>query len=214
MIADVALDPYTTHGHDGILNDSGDVDNDQTLLALQQQALILAKSGADIISPSDMMDGRIGAIRDILDNNGFGNVAILSYAAKFASNLYAPFRDAVGSRGVLRGDKKTYQLNPANIAEAMRETQLDINENADIIMVKPATLYLDIIKSISINNPNIPLFCYHVSGEYSMLHLFSKQTAIPFMQLYDEALIAMKRAGARAIITYGADEWIKHYNQS
>jgi porphobilinogen synthase len=204
VMADVALDPYTSHGHDGILNAAGDVDNDATLGALITQALVLARAGVDVIAPSDMMDGRIGALRAALDDAGFSGVSLLSYTAKFASHLYGPFRDAVGSGGVLRGDKKTYQMNPANAGEALREAAEDIAESADMLMVKPATFYLDVLYRLS-QSTDVPVFAYHVSGEYAMLHALAQQTGTPFAALYHEALLSIKRAGARGIITYGAE---------
>ena len=169
-IADVALDPYTDHGHDGILFDSK-VDNDQTLKLLQDQALLLAQSGADVLAPSDMMDGRVRVIRDILESNGFVDIVILSYAAKYASSFYGPFREAVGSSANLgKASKKTYQMNVANLDEALHETAMDIEEGADIVMVKPGTAYLDVVHAIK-SEFQIPTFVYQVSGEYSMLQL-------------------------------------------
>ena len=169
-IADVALDPYTDHGHDGILLDSK-IDNDQTLKLLQDQALLLAQSGADVLAPSDMMDGRVRLIRDILESNGFVDTVILSYAAKYASSFYGPFREAVGSSANLgKASKKTYQMNVANLDEALHETAMDIEEGADIVMVKPGTAYLDVVHAIK-SEFQIPTFVYQVSGEYSMLQL-------------------------------------------
>jgi porphobilinogen synthase len=169
-IADVALDPYTDHGHDGVLSDSR-VDNDQTLKLLQDQALLLAQSGADVLAPSDMMDGRVKVIRNILESNGFVDTVILSYAAKYASSFYGPFREAVGSAANLgKASKKTYQMNFANLDEALHETAMDIEEGADIVMVKPGTAYLDVVHAIK-SKFQIPTFVYQVSGEYSMLKL-------------------------------------------
>lgn len=205
VIADVALDPYTTHGHDGILLDN-EIDNDQTIEALQNQALVLAKAGADIIAPSDMMDGRIMGIRKTLEENNFGHLTIISYAAKYASNFYGPFRNAVGSQNLLgASDKKTYQIDIRNSKEARLEIELDIAEGADIILIKPGMPYLDIIKEASMNF-DIPIFAYQVSGEYAMLKFASINNAIDFEKSLIESLICFKRAGARAIFTYGAIE--------
>lgn len=205
IIADVALDPYTAHGHDGILVDDV-IDNDLTIEALKNQALTLAKAGADIIAPSDMMDGRISAIRKMLEENNFGNLIIISYAAKYASNFYGPFREAVGSR-FLHGalDKKTYQMDSRNSKEALREIELDIAEGADIILIKPGMPYLDIIKAAS-SSFTIPVFAYQVSGEYAMLKFAAQNNALDFDKALIESLICFKRAGAKAIFTYGAIE--------
>lgn len=210
IICDVALDPYTSHGHDGILNDKkDDVDNDETIKILQKQALVLSKSGADILAPSDMMDGRIEAIRQYLEDNGYGYIPIISYAAKYASSFYSPFRDAIGSKKSLGNfDKKTYQMDFRNSKEAMREIDLDINEGADIIMIKPALPYLDIISKSSANY-HVPIFAYQVSGEYAMIKYASLNNALDFNQAMIEALTAMKRAGASAIFTYAAIEIAK-----
>lgn len=198
IICDVALDPYTTHGHDGIILNR-DVDNDQTVDLLTQQALNQANAGCDIIAPSDMMDGRVGAIRTALDKEGFQSTLILSYAVKYASAFYGPFRDAVGSAQNLgKADKTTYQMNPANNTEALREITLDIQEGADILMVKPGMPYLDIIKCVK-DNCHLPVFAYQVSGEYAMIH--SQENANALMA---ESLIAFKRAGASGILTYAA----------
>lgn len=203
IICDVALDPYTSHGHDGIVM-KGDVANDETIELLCKQAVLLAKAGADIVAPSDMMDGRVGAIRGSLDKAGFTHVMILSYAAKFASAFYGPFRDAVGSTSALKGaNKKTYQMNPANGQEAMREIALDIQEGADLVMVKPGMPYLDVIRETS-HRFSIPVFAYQVSGEYAMLKLAAEQGLGDYEALLLESLIAFKRAGARAILTYAA----------
>jgi porphobilinogen synthase len=202
VIADVALDPYTSHGHDGVLNKAGDVGNDITVALLSQQALLLAQAGADIVAPSDMMDGRIGAIRHALEAAGLHNTLILSYAVKYASTLYAPFRDAVGSQENFKGDKLTYQLPPASgQGLALREAMQDIQEGADMLMVKPATLYLDVLARLK-DALDIPLFAYHVSGEYAML----KQSGMPFLPALQESLLAIKRAGATAIVCYGTKE--------
>ena len=209
LICDVALDPYTTHGHDGILRDNCIV-NDETIEILSQQAIIQAEAGADIIAPSDMMDGRIGVIRDRLDNEGFGNTIILSYAAKFASNFYGPFRDAVGSSKSLgKTDKKTNQMNFQNSNEAIREVSMDINEGADMVMIKPALPYLDIISKVK-RKFNIPIFAYQVSGEYSMLKHAEKENSLNYKKCLYESLISIKRAGASAIFCYGAIDIAKN----
>ena len=208
VIADVALDPYTTHGHDGILNETGDVDNDLTLPALRDQALGLAKAGTDIIAPSDMMDGRIKVIRDALEQNDFVNTLILSYAAKYSSKFYGPFKDAVESAKFFGNKTKdTYQMPISNINEALQEVAMDIQEGADIVMVKPGMPYLDVVKAVK-DEFLIPTFVYQVSGEYSMLQtainegLLSKEVII-------ESLLAFKRAGADCILTYFAKDVAK-----
>ncbi len=203
VITDVALDPFTTHGQDGILDEAGYVDNDVTKDALVQQALSHARAGADVIAPSDMMDGRIGAIREALEANGFVNVQIMAYSAKYASAFYGPFRDAVGSAGNLKGgNKKTYQMDPANSDEALHEVALDIEEGADMVMVKPGMPYLDIVRRVK-DTFKVPTFAYQVSGEYAMM-----QAAIHNGWLSDEvileALLGFKRAGADGILTYFA----------
>ena len=208
IICDVALDPYTKHGHDGIIDENGTINNDLTIKYLVQQAKIQAESGADFISPSDMMDGRVQAIRRNLDRNNFSNIGIVAYSAKYVSSFYGPFRDAVGSKQMLIGNKKSYQMAIANQKEALAEAYLDINEGADILIVKPAMPYLDIISNIS-KNIQQPIFTYQVSGEYAMIYFAAKAGAIDFMQSMLEALISMKRAGARAIITYSALEVAK-----
>jgi porphobilinogen synthase len=209
LICDVALDPYTTHGHDGILKKNY-IANDETIEVLSQQALIQAEAGADIIAPSDMMDGRIGVIRDRLDNEGFGQTIILSYAAKFASNFYGPFRDAVGSSKTLgKTDKKTYQMDYKNSDEAIREVAMDINEGADMVMIKPALPYLDVISKIK-QKFNIPIFAYQVSGEFSMLKFGEKEKIIDYEKCLHESLIAIKRSGASAIFCYGAIDIAKN----
>ena len=202
IMCDVALDPYTSHGHDGLLK-SGKILNDETVEILIKQSLLQAEMGCDVISPSDMMDGRIGKIRKALDKNNFKHVQILSYAVKYASGFYGPFRDAVGSNNILKGDKKTYQMDCSNSLEALREVSLDIKEGADMVMVKPGLPYLDIIKLVK-DNFKIPVLAYQVSGEYSLIcnaikkKIMNKETIL-------ETLICFKRAGANAIITYFAD---------
>ena len=203
LMCDVALDPYTSHGHDGIVK-YGEIDNDETNKILVKQSILQAEMGCDVISPSDMMDGRIGLIRKSLDNNNFLNVCILSYAVKYASNFYGPFRDAVGSKRKLKIDKKTYQMDFKNSNEAYREIGLDIKEGADIVMVKPGMPYLDIIKNIK-DNFKIPIFSYQVSGEYSLLKNGIRNKIINNEAVL-ESLIAFKRAGASAIVTYFALE--------
>ena len=202
-MCDVALDPYTSHGHDGLIKDNY-VDNDSTVKVLVKQSLLQAEMGCDVIAPSDMMDGRIGEIRKSLDKNGFKKTQILSYAVKYASNFYGPFRDAVGSKKSLKSDKKNYQMDFNNSKEALREVALDISEGADFVMVKPGMPYLDIIKLVK-DNFKIPVFAYQVSGEYSLI-----QNAINNNLLNEEAivesLISFKRAGASAIVTYFADK--------
>ncbi len=202
IITDVALDPYTTHGHDGILE--GDkILNDATVAILCEQALNQARAGADIIAPSDMMDGRVGAIRKALDSEGFEDVAIMAYAAKYASCFYGPFRDAVGSKAALKGDKKTYQMNPANSDEALREVELDINEGADMVMVKPGMPYLDIAHRVK-ETFRIPTFAYQVSGEYAMLRHAADHGCFDFDTALLESLLGFKRAGCDGIFSYGA----------
>ena len=203
VMCDVALDPYTSHGHDGILVNKK-IDNDKTIKILVKQALLQAEMGCDVIAPSDMMDGRVGAIRKALDKRNFKNVSILSYAAKYASSFYGPFRDAVGSKTNLKSDKKTYQMDYRNSNEAFREIGLDVKEGADIVMVKPGLPYLDIIKSIK-DNFKIPVFAYQVSGEYSLIKNGIKNKIINDDAIL-ESLIAFKRAGASAIVTYFALE--------
>ena len=206
IMCDVALDPYTSHGHDGVFL-NGDVDNDETVKILSEQALIQASAGCDVLAPSDMMDGRIGVIRKTLDKNGFKHVQIISYAVKFASNYYGPFRDAVGSKNLLKGDKQTYQMDFKNSDEALREVTLDIKEGADMIIVKPGLPYLDIIQKIK-NKYKIPVIAYQVSGEYSMI-CNSIEKKILNQEAIIETLISFKRAGANAIITYFADKIAK-----
>ena len=202
IMCDVALDPYTSHGHDGIIN-SGYVLNDQTIKILINQSLLQAQMGCDILAPSDMMDGRIGQIRKALDKNGYEMTQILSYAVKYASNFYGPFRDAIGSKGLLKGNKKNYQMDYKNVDEALREVALDIKEGADMVMVKPGLPYLDIINSIK-KNFKIPVMAYQVSGEYSLLSNGISKGFIDENAVI-ESLIAFKRAGANAIVSYYAD---------
>ncbi len=202
IMCDVALDPYTSHGHDGVIK-SGYVLNDKTTEILIKQSLLQAQMGCDVIAPSDMMDGRIGKIRKFLDKNGYQMTQILSYAVKYSSNFYGPFREAVGSKGLLKGDKKTYQMDYRNSNEALREVALDVKEGADMIMVKPGLPYLDIIKLVK-DNFKIPVMAYQVSGEYSLLeNSISKK--IVDRDIILESLISFKRAGANAIISYYAD---------
>jgi porphobilinogen synthase len=205
LICDVALDPFTDHGHDGVLDDDGYVANDASLDVLEKQALVQAAAGVDIIAPSDMMDGRIGRIRKSLDDDGFQRTKILSYAAKYASHFYGPFRDAVDSLDYLKGDKKTYQMNPANADVAIREIAMDIGEGADMIMVKPGLPYLDIVK-LAKDEFHMPTFVYHVSGEYAMLQAAGQQGWINYRHTMLESLISFKRAGADGILTYAALE--------
>ncbi len=205
-MCDVALDPYTSHGHDGILK-GNEVDNDKTLKILVKQSLIQAQMGCDIIAPSDMMDGRVGEIRKALDKSNLKNTKILSYAVKYASNFYGPFRDAVGSKKKLKGDKKTYQMDFKNSNEALREVALDIKEGADMVMVKPGMPYLDIIRIVK-DNYKIPVFSYQVSGEYSLIKNGIKNKLINKNAIL-ESLISLKRAGSSAIVTYFALEIAK-----
>ena len=206
IIGDIALDPYTTHGQDGIIDENGYILNDITTEALVKQALSQAKAGVDIVAPSDMMDGRIGAIRDTLEKNGFVNTVILSYAAKYASNYYAPFRDAVGSTTNLgNADKGTYQMDFANGDEALKEVAADIKEGADIVMIKPGVAYLDIVYRVK-QKFKIPTFVYQVSGEYAMLKTAAKAGVIDEKKVVLETLIGFKRAGADAILTYYAKD--------
>ena len=202
IMTDVALDPYTSHGHDGILRNKR-ILNDETIEILIQQSLLQAQMGSDVIAPSDMMDGRIGEIRQELDNNSLKDIKILSYAVKYASSFYGPFRDAVGSKKSLKGDKKTYQMDFSNSEEALREVALDIKEGADLVMVKPGLPYLDIIKKVK-ENFKIPVLAYQVSGEYSLLMNGIKRGLISENSIY-ETLMSFKRAGANAIISYFAD---------
>jgi porphobilinogen synthase len=204
VLCDVALDPYTTHGHDGVIV-GDDVANDETVQILVRQALVHAHAGCDIIAPSDMMDGRVGAIRHALETNGFKNTLIMAYAAKYASAFYGPFRDAVGSAKGLTGSKRTYQMDPANSGEAMREVALDLAEGADMVMVKPGLPYLDIVHRVK-EAFQIPVFAYQVSGEYSMLKDAAERGWLDGEGAMLESLIAFKRAGASGILTYFAPE--------
>lgn len=203
VLTDVALDPYTSHGQDGLIDETGYVINDETVAVLVDQAVNQANAGADIIAPSDMMDGRIHAIRMALEMNGHPNVQIMSYAAKYASAFYGPFRDAVGSGGLLKGDKKAYQMDPANADEAMREVALDIAEGADSVMVKPGLAYLDIIYRVK-QRFDVPVFAYQVSGEYAMIEAAEAAGIGSRDALVLEKLIAFKRAGCSGVLTYHA----------
>jgi len=203
VLTDVALDPYTAHGHDGITDVSGYVLNDDTVTILAEQALVQAAAGADIVAPSDMMDGRVGAIRSALEQAGHVNVQIMAYAAKYASAFYGPFRDAVGSRGLLKGDKKSYQMDPANALEALREVALDLEEGADSVMVKPGLPYLDIIRRVK-ERFEVPVFAYQVSGEYAMIEAAAAAGAGERDALVLETLMAFKRAGCAGVLTYHA----------
>ena len=203
LLTDVALDPYTTHGHDGLVDAAGYVVNDATADALVQQALNQARAGSDVIAPSDMMDGRIGAIRAALEGEGFANTQIMSYAAKYASAFYGPFRDAVGSRGLLKGDKKTYQMDPGNAEEALREVALDLAEGADSVMVKPGLPYLDIVQRVKARF-EVPVFAYQVSGEYAMIEHAVAAGAADRDAMVLETLMAFKRAGCAGVLTYHA----------
>lgn len=203
VLTDVALDPYTTHGHDGLVDTAGYVVNDRTADALVQQALNQARAGSDIVAPSDMMDGRIGLIRSALEGEGHVNVQIMSYAAKYASAFYGPFRDAVGSRGLLKGDKKSYQMDSANAEEALREVALDLAEGADTVMVKPGLPYLDIIQRVR-TRFEVPVFAYQVSGEYAMIEAAVAAGAGERDALVMETLMAFKRAGCSGVLTYHA----------
>ena len=203
VLTDVALDPYTSHGQDGLIDDAGYVLNDATVEVLVRQALNQAAAGADVIAPSDMMDGRIGAIRAALEGAGHPNVQIMSYAAKYASAFYGPFRDAVGSRGLLKGDKKTYQMDPGNSEEALREVALDLAEGADSVMVKPGLPYLDIVRRVK-ERFEVPVFAYQVSGEYAMIEHAAAAGAGERDALVLETLLAFKRAGCAGVLTYHA----------
>jgi porphobilinogen synthase len=203
VLTDVALDPYTAHGHDGLVDDRGYVMNDATVEVLVGQSLNQAEAGADIIAPSDMMDGRIGIIRNALEGNGHINVQIMAYAAKYASAFYGPFRDAVGSRGLLKGDKKTYQMDPANAEEAIREVGLDLSEGADSVMVKPGLPYLDIVRRVK-DAFEVPVFAYQVSGEYAMIEAAVAAGAAERDPMVLETLMAFKRAGCSGVLTYHA----------
>ena len=212
LITDVALDPFTTHGQDGLVNQDGYVMNDETIEVLTRQALSHAEAGADIVAPSDMMDGRIGAIRQALEAQNYSNTLILAYSAKYASSFYGPFRDAVGSAGMLgKGNKYSYQMDPANSDEAMREIQLDLQEGADMVMVKPGMPYLDIIRRVK-DSYGVPTFAYQVSGEYAMLKAAAMNGWLDEKHVVLESLLAFKRAGSDAILTYYAKsvaQWLQ-----
>ena len=203
VLTDVALDPYTSHGHDGMIDEAGNVLNDDTVKILVDQALVQAEAGADIVAPSDMMDGRVAAIREALEDGGHQNVAIMAYAAKYASAFYGPFRDAVGSRGRLQGDKRGYQMDPANIDDALREVELDLAEGADFVMVKPGLPYLDVVARVR-DEFGVPTFAYQVSGEYAMIEHAAAAGAGDRDALILETLLAFKRAGATGVLTYHA----------
>jgi porphobilinogen synthase len=203
VLTDVALDPYTEHGHDGLIDDRGRVLNDATMAVLVEQALVLARAGANVIAPSDMMDGRVGAIRHALERGGFHDVQIMAYAAKYASAFYGPFRDAVGSGGLLKGDKRGYQMDPANAEEALREVALDLAEGADSVMVKPGLPYLDIVRRVK-ERFEVPVFAYQVSGEYAMIEAAVAAGAGDRDALVLETLLAFRRAGCSGVLTYHA----------
>lgn len=212
LIADVALDPFTSHGHDGLVDGKGYVLNDATVDILCQQALVQAQAGVDIIAPSDMMDGRVGAIRTALDESGLTLTRIMAYSAKYASAFYGPFRDAVQSGGLLKGDKKTYQMDPANSDEALREVALDISEGADMVMVKPGLPYLDIIRRVK-DDFAVPTFAYQVSGEYAMAKAAAANGWLDGDAILMEMLLSFKRAGADGILTYAALDVAKALNR-
>jgi porphobilinogen synthase len=205
IMTDVALDPFTDHGHDGLIDDEGMMLNDATIERLVAQAIVEARAGADVVAPSDMTDGRVGAIRAGLDGAGFQDVAIMSYAAKYASAFYGPYRDAIGSKGALKGDKKTYQMDPGNSDEALREVALDIAEGADMVMVKPGMPYLDIVRRVK-DAFGVPTFAFQVSGEYAMMEAAIANGWLDGERVRMEALMCVKRAGADGIITYWALE--------
>jgi len=203
LVTDIALDPYTSHGHDGLVDGSGRVVNDATVEKLAHQVLVLAEAGADIVAPSDMMDGRVGAIRAALEREGHHDVQIMAYAAKYASAFYGPFRDAVGSAGRLKSDKKSYQMDPANALEALREVALDLAEGADSVIVKPGLPYLDIIRRVK-ERFEVPVFAFQVSGEYAMIEAAAAAGAGERDAMLIETLIAFRRAGASGVLTYHA----------
>jgi porphobilinogen synthase len=203
ILTDVALDPYTSHGQDGLVDDRGRILNDETIEVLVGQSLNQAAAGADIIAPSDMMDGRVGVIRAALEDAGHQDIQIMAYSAKYASAFYGPFRDAVGSRGLLKGDKKTYQMDPANAEEALREVALDLAEGADSVMVKPGLPYLDIVRAVK-ERFEVPVFAYQVSGEYAMIEAAAAAGVGDRDGLVMETLLAFKRAGCSGILTYHA----------
>lgn len=208
VMADVALDPFTNHGHDGLVNEQGEILNDETIHCLVQMALMMAEAGVDFVAPSDMMDGRVGVIRNALDQAGYEQVGILSYSAKYASSLYAPFRQAINTR--LRfGDKKTYQMDPANCREALLEAALDEEEGADILMIKPASLYLDVIAKLRASTHR-PIAAYHVSGEYAMVMAAHQAGYLDATSVFYETLLSIKRAGADLIFTYAASHLLEH----
>ena len=213
VITDVALDPYTSHGHDGVLDGAGVILNDETIAILCRQALSLAQAGVDCVAPSDMMDGRVGAIRRALDAAGHDDVQILSYAAKYASGFYGPFRDAIGTNATLIGDKRTYQMDPANSDEALREVALDIAEGADMVMVKPGMPYLDIVRRVK-DTFGMPTFAYQVSGEYAMLQAAAQNGWLDGDRVMMESLMAFKRAGADGVLTYFAPAAAKLLNSA
>ena len=206
VMVDVALDPFTTHGHDGVLDATGDVDNEATVEVLRRQALVYARAGADIVAPSDMMDGRVGQIREVLERDGQRHTLIMSYAAKYASGFYGPFRDAVGSaRNLGKADKRTYQMDPANTDEALREVELDLGEGADIVMVKPGMPYLDIVRRVK-ERFSVPVAAYQVSGEYAMLQAAIERGWLDDRGARMEALLCFRRAGADLILSYYAKQ--------
>ena len=211
IICDVALDPFTDHGHDGVIDEEGYVLNDETVAILIEQALVQAEAGADIVAPSDMMDGRIGAIRAALEGEGHINTMILSYAAKYASGFYGPYREAIGSAAALKGDKHTYQQDPANSEEALREVAMDIAEGADMVMVKPGLPYLDIVRRVS-ETFNVPTIAFQVSGEYAMIQAAAQNGWIDGDRVMMESLLSFKRAGASGIITYFAERVAEKLN--
>jgi porphobilinogen synthase len=211
VLTDVALDPYTSHGQDGLIDDAGYVTNDDSVAVLVDQALNQAEAGCDILGPSDMMDGRVQAIRMALEMGGHANIQIMSYAAKYASAFYGPFRDAVGSGDILKGDKKTYQMDPANAEEALREVAMDIAEGADSVMVKPGLAYLDIVRAVK-ERFEVPVFAYQVSGEYAMIEAAAAAGAGDRDALVMETLMAFKRAGASGVLTYHAAHAAKLLN--
>jgi len=214
VITDVALDPYTSHGHDGVLNEKGDdVDNDWTVAILREMAVLQAEAGVDFVAPSDMMDGRVGAIRQALDAAGYADTGILAYSAKFNSAYYGPFREAVGSAkaaGTRLLDKATYQMNPANRREAIREVELDVIEGADIVMVKPAGIYLDVIREVR-NSTRTPVAAYQISGEYAQIQAAARLGWLDLVRCRDESLLAIKRAGADMILTYFAKDVAREF---
>ena len=205
VLTDVALDPYTAHGHDGVVDELGNVINDDTVSILVDQALVQAAAGADIVAPSDMMDGRVAAIREALEREGHQNVAIMAYAAKYASAFYGPFRDAIGSAKTLTGDKRTYQMDSANTDEALREVELDISEGADMVMVKPGMPYLDVLRRVK-DTFGMPTFAYQVSGEYAMIAGAAQNGWIDGERAMMESLVGFKRAGADGVLTYFAPQ--------